>query len=327
MGVISQIEQYKVSPTVVLYSAPPIGVQNDLSFARRSGTYTVRAVDGGRDPYGNLPAPLDIRHFPSTWMVIPPGPVGHGNYDQSRDALLGAVGHGFPVTLVYLTDGGTERIARAKFMGISDVVTPQSPFAHTFTVTWEIADWTDRDSRSTNSIGVGSPVMGSAPTLIMGGIVYPLTDGSGQNFIAIYTDGSDGKPKTTKPDRRCIITVKGPFGSDLVANGVGGYALGGFTVFNTTAHIVDSAGNLSSVGFTVYRKLGSGDTVVVDAGRKRATINGQLLAFGTDFVIPDWQVEWFRIEQGAANSILFSVNGPSFSTGGQALVDFIGRYH
>jgi hypothetical protein len=295
----------------------------------------VRAVDGGRDPYGALPAPLGIRTLTQQWMVIPPGAYGAGDYDAARDALLAAVAHGYPVTLVYRTDSGRERIATAKFFGIKDTPTPQSPFAHTFAVTWEVKEWTDRYARNVPIIGLVAQIIGGTPAFAFGGIVYALT--ANPTTVTVDASGGDGLPSTTRPDTAPIIVISGAFGGDVTYDATGLPLAGGFEIVNNQAPIIDDTGAQNVVQIAVRAKLRAHivpadpssppDTLTIDCGRKTAVLTGTALRFGTDFTIPDWQTEWFRIQPGTSNSIAFVPLGPNPVAAATATINWRGKYY
>lgn len=251
MAILKQCEDI-ISGAVLhafLPAAMPVGEQG---WSHRNATFTVANIAFGSSPWGQNAAPFAPRKWP--WQVRVTGYLG---YDAAKDALALAVGAGYPVRLVQITDQGYERVCVGVAYDVGAPFSQDSTFSYDFNVIWELNSlWTERNPVNAQRRSGGGFRSGQTSPALRSGAAYVVQIATPSFTLpSTMVDASGIGPGgvANQPDTAPILTFVGPYGGTA-----------GFQV----ASLSDRYG--CSFFYTTF--LPTGAVLVVDCGAWSATL-------------------------------------------------------
>jgi hypothetical protein len=272
----------------------PVGEQG---WSHRQATFTVANLAFGSSAWGNNPAPFAPRKYP--WQVQVTGYLG---YDAAKDALALAIGAGYPVRVVQITDQGYERVCNGVGYDVGAPFSVDSAFAYGFNVIWEFNSfWTERNPVNAQRRSGGGFRSGQTSPSLRSGAAFAVQITSTTftvptTMVDASVIGPGGMPN--QADTGPVITITGPYG------GPGGFVIQNFSD-RYGAYIFYAA------------PLTAGQSLVIDMGAWSATLlQGGVSTDVTGGLSGNLMTPYlFAITPGVANTITLTPYGAGATIG------------
>lgn len=299
-----------VAPTYVPYSFVPLGHQSPVNmsmgrdFARRETVVVIPGVDSVLSYNGRNPGAMERRDQPFSFRVF------SSDNDAAFDLLAAQIAPGVPKRLVYVTDSGQQRFTNGYDSKIQSTLVTANKAGWSgyqdFNVTWRIRPyWTLRSPEAPAQPVRFSPLhtevfspLHNERFLAPG--MTPIVSAS--QAFQLDATGTAGKDLPTIPNRAMLFYFQGPMGGD-----------DGIEVINYDSWIKDKTGAKVQRLFTLPFNLPtSADSAFCDFPRMKFWHNG----IGFRPYKPDYQPEYFQVENGIINNCAVNGLGANILTGG-----------